>query len=720
MSRRKLAIGIILILSLLIVSPVVKGLTLFPQDQTISIVDTHDDRWITEIGRLFDSPLVQILDPNMDITAYLIFRDVEINFWEPLTNATLRLRTTQNQTFDDSSVTIYGMKVDELQDISVGASFVLSVPCTSAFVNVNTSLFSGAGWHEIDVTAIVEELIRSYNWDGDGVTGTETGDAIGFVILGAGGSDARWFEDYRSSPANSAKLRIQWNHSPPIISPPDNYEFIEQYRNFSIWIEYPLSRVADYIWSSFPNPDFQLKYDNVEGTSYNTIHEISDASASSFSGQRKLVRTTDEILHVVYTATRTGFTRVITIKSIDNGSNWIDDTVISENDPAHSYQPSLAIDGNDVLHVVFIHDTDEVCYVNYTDSWSTPLVIGGSVGRDQNKPVIAIDSNNSIHIAWEGATVAYPAPKGQIWYVNYTDSWSTPFRISTDGDMGLTSQEHSSIAVDSNGSIHVVWVGDNGTYGVTKSQVWHREKTTGWGPITRISTYIGMELDPQTNPSIAIDPEDKPHVSWQGEADGLNFAQIWENHHNGTSWDYPTRISTFAGMHLISQLTASISFTPENLGYIVWSGTLTGARDIYLATYNGSWNVPTLEHAETAQESAPILRSPIEIPGPGTYFITDPNGTIVVTDLDDLDDAQDWIENEMGPDPLNPEPGPWEGSPDLLSRFAMRRYFLMIGWGMFWGPIWLFCYRRPSGYMIGAGFIFMLIGLGLLLQIPYI
>ena len=72
------------------------------------------------------------------------------------------------------------------------------------------------------------------------------------------------------------------------------------------------------------------------------------------------------------------------------------------------------------------------------------------------------------------------------------------------------------------------------------------------------------------------------------------------------------------------------------------------------------------------------------------------------------------------PDPQDPEPSPWVGSPVLLGRFAMRRYFLMIGWGMFWGPIWFFCYRRPSGYMIGAAFIFMLIGLGLLLQIPYI
>ena len=50
------------------------------ETQTISIADTSDDGFVTEIGyRFFDTPLISVLDPNMDIRSYLVFRDIKIN-----------------------------------------------------------------------------------------------------------------------------------------------------------------------------------------------------------------------------------------------------------------------------------------------------------------------------------------------------------------------------------------------------------------------------------------------------------------------------------------------------------------------------------------------------------------------------------------------------------------------------------------------------------------
>ena len=208
-----------------------------PQNQTVRITDTRDDMFITEVGIGIDTSLVTILDPNMDIRSFLVFRELDVNFWEPLKNATLRLHTSNTLDFDaDSSITIYGMALSDLQlEGPLSPATVLSLGFTSAHTDYNTSEFYGSQWHEINVTSIVEELIRNANWDGDGNAGTETGDAIGFHIVGAEGEDTRYFYDFKVGNGLEAQLVIHWNHEPP---PPAGFEFAEfneTYRGYHVW-----------------------------------------------------------------------------------------------------------------------------------------------------------------------------------------------------------------------------------------------------------------------------------------------------------------------------------------------------------------------------------------------------------------------------------------------------------------------------------------------------
>ncbi|GAH05388.1 unnamed protein product, partial [marine sediment metagenome] len=92
------------------------------------------------------------------------------------------MRITQNRGI---SFAIYGMKINELQDVyRISASDISMIGYTSAYTDYNTSEFYGTYFHEINVTSIVKELISAYHWDGHGRSGDETGDAIGFHILG--------------------------------------------------------------------------------------------------------------------------------------------------------------------------------------------------------------------------------------------------------------------------------------------------------------------------------------------------------------------------------------------------------------------------------------------------------------------------------------------------------------------------------------------------------
>jgi len=113
-----------------------------------------------------------------------------------------------------------------------------------------------------------------------------------------------------------------------------------------------------------------------------------------------------------------------------------------------------------------------------------------------------------------------------------------------------------------------------------------------------------------------------------------------------------------------------------------------------------------------------IEDGPDETSNDEDYTVTDENGTIIFTG-DTLDDVIDWLEG-VDPDPEDPEPSGWEDTPPEFSRFSIRRYLLFIGYFCVWGPIWFFCWRRPSGYYICGGALIMLIGFGLLLSVQHV
>lgn len=209
-----------------------------PTSQIIDIFETADDGFNTEVGIGIDSTLVTILDPAMSIRAYLVFENLEINSWELLTNATLRLTSASTLPFDaDSSITIHGMKQSDLgnrltERTLLSPSDVQSMPLTTALVNVNTSQFFGGAILEIDVTAIMQELKDDPHWDGHGLSGTLDGDDIGFILLGAP-DETRYFYDFRGDPLRAAELEIHWGHLPP--TPPGGV-FNETNRGFNIFV----------------------------------------------------------------------------------------------------------------------------------------------------------------------------------------------------------------------------------------------------------------------------------------------------------------------------------------------------------------------------------------------------------------------------------------------------------------------------------------------------
>jgi len=125
------------------------------------------------------------------------------------------------------------------------------------------------------------------------------------------------------------------------------------------------------------------------------------------------------------------------------------------------------------------------------ENWGGETRISTYVGMknfNQRYSSIAVDSNDHLHVVWRGQATGYA---DQIWYAKYTTSWATPVRIYTYPGMGSYTQFHPSIAVDSSNYLHVVWRGDAPEYPVN-TQIWYAKYTDSWATPIRISTYPGM------------------------------------------------------------------------------------------------------------------------------------------------------------------------------------------------------------------------------------
>ena len=187
----------------------------------------------------------------------------------------------------------------------------------------------------------------------------------------------------------------------------------------------------------------------------------------------------------------------------------------------HSYYPAAAVNSSNGVYIVWeenIVDNAEVYLRRSPDggaTWSAIMNLSANAGASM-QPAIAVGSNGSVHVAWEDTA---PGDK-EIYYrrsTDYGDTWDPAKRISLTGG----SSEDPSMAVDSQGTVHVVWhdtrPGD--------AEIYYKRSSAGggvpWSADRRLSWNSGVSI----MPTIAIDSSDSIHVFWHDFAAGN--AQIY-------------------------------------------------------------------------------------------------------------------------------------------------------------------------------------------------
>ncbi|MCK4758246.1 MAG: Ig-like domain-containing protein, partial [Thermoplasmata archaeon] len=149
--------------------------------------------------------------------------------------------------------------------------------------------------------------------------------------------------------------------------------------------------------------------------------------------------------------------------STDGGMNFDEPVVISEILSGMKHSPKVAMDGNDVISVVWYDDRnylDDVYFSNSTDmgvSFSDDIPVSVTAGKVENLPTIAVERDTgTVHLAWQKETGGdYMNPIHDIHYANSSDGFSRVLLI----DPNTAVQQTPDITATPDGiQVYITWI----------------------------------------------------------------------------------------------------------------------------------------------------------------------------------------------------------------------------------------------------------------------
>jgi len=300
--------------------------------------------------------------------------------------------------------------------------------------------------------------------------------------------------------------------------------------------------------------------------------------------------TDDEIMYCTYSSS-SGWSFPEVISDGFNDIYWND---------GWSVRPDLAIDSSNNIHVVWSDGTEgiwgtdlEIMYACYTEAtgWSNITVISDGYNdiywNDgwSNFPSIAIDKDDRIHVVWMDDTDGIWGTDPEIMYVSYStiSGWSNASVIS-DGHNNIYWNDqdsyHSDLAIDSSNNLHVVWQDDtDGIWGID-FEIMYTEysSASGWSLPVVIVDNSGASEDP----CITIDPNDNVHVAWRDYTPGdwgTDAEIMYAKYTKATGWSNITVISDgYNGIYWNDGMSRDPSIIADAFkAHVVWDDDTDGS-----------------------------------------------------------------------------------------------------------------------------------------------
>ena len=195
--------------------------------------------------------------------------------------------------------------------------------------------------------------------------------------------------------------------------------------------------------------------------------------------------------------------------------------------------------GNELWAAWYGGDSQREQYSLYTSrwigsQWTSETRVDTLVTSSQWFVDIAVDSNGTAHVVWEDL-----APFRVYYSNNGSGEWSEPFEISTAQILGA-GWAAPSIVVGPGSSLHLAWVGTEAT-GETVSD-WDIYYSvfdgTSWRYPIRMS---GDDSEKDLYPEIIVSRANKVWISWNKELAFWDY-RIFGRHYDGKAWGPEVRL----------------------------------------------------------------------------------------------------------------------------------------------------------------------------------
>jgi hypothetical protein len=216
-----------------------------------------------------------------------------------------------------------------------------------------------------------------------------------------------------------------------------------------------------------------------------------------------------------------------------SNSQWGDTVVVSTESSSNSFFPVIAVDSLDNLHLVWHDstnytgsDTDfDIFYKQWNSSnsqWGDTVVVSTESSLGSEIPTIAVDNNNNLHVVWQDITDYDSAGNDtDIFYKQWNSSssqWGDTEVVSTESS---SNSLHSIIAVDNYNNLHVVWQDftDYDSAG-TDADIFYKQWNSS---ISEWCDTMVMSTESSSGsffPVIAVDSLDNLHLAWH---DATNY-----------------------------------------------------------------------------------------------------------------------------------------------------------------------------------------------------
>jgi len=317
------------------------------------------------------------------------------------------------------------------------------------------------------------------------------------------------------------------------------------------------------------------------------------------------------------------------------GTEW--STPVNLSKSGASKDPSIVIDNQGVIHVIWLDTVDGYKYVQSRDgvTWSKPVTVDFPFDPiKDSRPKLIADASGSIHIFWTREVVTQLENAGQevthnLMYARAAANFLSQPLSWAAVDKLADSVLDFDVAVDARSSVHVAFVGDRAIKNEPAGIFYRRLEGRAWTPV--VSLYSSQYFR-----TLALDDSHVRVAAAGGGVTGSVYV-VWDDRSvkrifmvkskdGGRKWDDRLQLrgpEDAAGLSL--PYNTNVKVTGKNV-LLTWQLGQPGS----LCSQYSQWSV---DGAETLSEPERISEEPISCPSGSSFVGVNPGFFTMLVDI---------------------------------------------------------------------------------------